>query len=120
MLVGCRFVPVTGGLEIQFIFRGHNVVEKEIFSWIHMGSDIIPVKYMMIHHSGAEAVAGKLPAGKADIVYTIHANTCKYFKSNLQWEIVTPHSMICLAVLTTLSVALARETVTVIVIVLET
>ena len=49
----------------------------------------------------------------------MHAS-CNYFKSNLQWEIVTPHLMICLAVLTTLSVALARETVTAIVIVLET
>ena len=95
-------------------------MEKEIFSWTHMGSDIIPVKYMMIHHSGAEAVAGKSPAGKADIDYAIHANTCKYFKSNLQWEIATLHLMICLAVLTTLSVALARETATAIVIVLET
>ena len=84
-----------------------------------MGSDIIPVKYMMIHHSGAEAVAGKSPAGKADIVYTIHAS-CKCFKSNLQWEIATLHLMICLAVLTTLSVALAKETVTAIVTVLET
>ena len=84
-----------------------------------MGSGIIPVKYMMIHHSGAESVAGKSPTGKTDLVYTIHAS-CKYFKSNPQWEIVTLHLMICLAVLTTLSVALAKETVTAIVIVLET
>ena len=61
----CRFVPVTGGLEIQLIFRGHNFVEKEIFSWTHMGSDIIPVKYMMIQHSGAEAIAGNHLFAKA-------------------------------------------------------
>ena len=77
--MGCRFVPVTGGLEIQFIFRGHNVVEKEIFSWIHMGSDIIPVKYMMIHHSGAEAVAGNHLLAKQilSIQYMPHANVLR-------------------------------------------
>ena len=49
---------MTGGLEIQFKFRGLNPLEKELFSWTHVGSGIIPVKYMMIHHTGAEAVAG--------------------------------------------------------------
>ena len=76
LFVVCRFVPVTGGLDIQFIFRGHNFVEKEIFSWTHMGSDIIPVKYMMIHHSGAEAVAGNHQLAKQilPIQFMPHAN----------------------------------------------